>query len=514
MGIFINLKLSETIAQEEWASVYKRSLVIAKKFGFYDCGSREMHGERIACIFPTQERRIGDETGWCVVGSLPTYKRAEDQFMPKTLGSAARKSEPYDILRIKIPYEENERSPYIHLWGNKTQGEPYHMGLLAIGCVAEQMLGIQALVDGDITYRQCLTAAEMASQILGEKIQPPVCCRMQDLQDRLQKFDTLSELEKLELFMDIYLGDDDDELGTFLYSSYASDTLTSYWQEQFKDKEIGGYGFIKQMKRYLLLSPDLAGFCKFADFDKTDAEQCKAFIRAIMKSSLHLKEKDCYDPLDLKHYPVPYGIGNLMASFFLRSAVNPAIDRYIPLDEIRSVLTEQLGAAINVNSVIDSYLAEQERSTEESGHKMLMNKAEEYEKEKNEQYSKYDICAYDELTAFTTDSKLHPKLIDGIRNSFQLYHGIGEKPKCTELMRQSADELFHYLAAHMDSICLTEQHWKQVYNELHRDKTAFKRYYPMLHVKITEEIAYLIRAFIEDDALWNYCCEHFDKEAE
>lgn len=401
MGVSINLKLSQSITQEEWTQVYEKSRIIAEKSGFYDYGRKNVHDENVPCIFPSEEICWCNETGWRVVGSLPTYKSAEDFFMPKTFGTAERTSEPYDILCTLMPHKDDEKPKYVDIWGSKTQGEEYHTGLLAIGCVAEQMLGIQALVGGDITYRQCVTAAETASQMLGETIQLPVRCRMQDFYDRIQKFDTLSESDKLEIFMEYYLGDDNDELGAFLSKNYSSDTLSAYWQNQFKDRQIGSYGFVRQMQRYLLLYPDLTGFCELAYFDRTDEKQCKEFVRAVMKSSLHLKEKDCYDPLDLNHYSVPYGVGNLLASLFMRSAVNLAIDRYIPLDEIRAVLTEQLGKIVDVNTIIDDYLAEQKNSTEKSGHMKLMDEAAEYKREEIENRSRYDICDCEKLSEYT-----------------------------------------------------------------------------------------------------------------
>lgn len=501
MGIFINLKLSKTITQGEWKPVYEKSLLIAQKSGFFDVAARESHSERIQCIVPTQEKGIEKDCGWTVCGSFPTYKRAESQFTPKHLGLNARDSEPYDMLRCKFDEER-----YIHLWGNKTQGEPYHMGLLAIGCMAEQMLGVQALVDGDITYRQCLKAAETASEMLGKQIAPPVCCRLQNLFDRIQKFDDLTESEKLKLLLEYYRGDTDNELGEFLRNHYSVDALTAYWQEQFKDTEINTYGFTSLMKQYFLLSPDIGRFCRLADFEKDDAEQCELFIKKIMLSSLHIQEKDCSDVLDYTKADAPYGIASLMASFFFHGAHNPAIDRYIPLDEIRCILNEYFGSVANVSEIIDACIASEE---EESAHTLLSRKIEEAEKDMDEQYAQYDLCEYEDLIDFSPDSKMQPELIEGIKASFQTYHSYGEKQECTELMEQSADELFHFLVSHFRGYFLGEAHWERIYDELHRDSSAFRRYYPMLWVKITEKISYLVRAFVTDDVFWNYRCENF-----
>lgn len=517
MGIFINMKIADTVTQKEWEPVYEKSLLMAKKFGFFDFGRKNIHGEDIMCIFPTVEREFNGEIGWRVIGSFPEYKRAEDQFMPKYLSNGRLDNHACDMLCTEFPdYVEQsvEKHGYRFIWGNKTQGDPYHMGLLAIACMVEQMLGVQAMVGGDITYGQCVNAAKMASYALGEQIQPPISCRLNDLHERIAKFDDLNEIEKLKLLMSVYLGEENDEYGAFLRRHYSYETLTSYWREKFSVTKIDTYGFNSLMKRYFLLSPDLRRFCELANFDKKDVKLCTTLIQKILKSSLHIKKKDCYDPLDYKHYEIPYSIWNLMASFALRGAANPAIDRYIPLDEIRTVLTDYFSATVNVNEIIDKFLAEEENRTEESGHELLMKKAEEFDNDRKEKHQQYDICEYEELHHFKPDCKFSPGMVNGIKNSFNVFSQCGESSECTEHLIKTSDKLFHILAANFDGIFLTAEHWEHIYDELCRDKLTFKRFYPMTRVSHNGDLEYLLRAFVTDDAFWSYCCENYTENAE
>ena len=516
MGIFIHLKVSDTVTKNEWKQVYDKSLLMAQKFGFIDFGRKDIHGENLLCMFSAEERQIGDRSGWRVIGTLPDYKRAEDQFMPNDIGITESTLQPYDLLRSEfhhIKKEDHEHHFHI-LWGNKTQGEPYHMGLLAIGCMAEHILGAQAMVGGDITYGQCVRAAKLASEVLEEEIQPPITCRLQDLYIRIQCFDELTEMEKLRLLLSVYLEKENDAYGAFLRTHFSPDTLNAYWQEEFKDIKINTYGFDSLMKRYFLLSSDIRRFCELAVFDKNDAEQCTAFIKKIMQSKMHMQEKDCYDPLDYKHYEIPYGIGNLFASFFLRGAANPAIERYIPLDEIRAALSDNFGSVLNVNDVIDACLKEIEHPAEESGHEMLMRHAEEEREKESELHEKYDMRAYAELCNFQPDSKMSPGLTEAVAKAFRLFQKNGASAECTALLSKSADELFHYLAVNFDGYFLTNEHWEHIYRKLHKDKQIFKRYYSLVRVTHNDDLEYPLRAFIFDDVFWNYCCEHFSEDSE
>ena len=515
MGIYIHMAIADTVTQEEWTPVYEKSLLMAKRLGFFDFGKRKIHGENVFCIFPTEEMDYNGETGWRVIGRFPEYKRAEDQFMPKHLPDSQFDQYPYDMLRTRFPEhieQTEERHGCEYIWGNKTQGEPYHMGLLAIACMVEQELGVQVMTGGDITYGQCVKAAKIATEVLGEEIKPPITCRLSDLHERISGFTELDEEAKLAMLMNVYLAEENNQYGEFLRQHYSHEALDAYWFKCFSGIKVDTYGFTKLMKRYLLLSADLKRFCELADFDRTDAEMCTKLIQKIMRSSLHLKEKDCYDPLDLKHYEIPYGVMNLLANFTYRDAVNPAIDRFIPLDEIRAVLTEQFGSVVNVKEIIYNYMKEEENRTEETGHEKLMKKGEKYRKEWDEEHDQYDICEFEELIEFKPDSTFSPEMTEVIAKSFRVCLDCAATPECKALLDKSADEMFHVLVSKFKSFYLADMHWEHIYSELCRDTQTFKRFYPIIRVTHSEKLEYLVRAFVLDDAFWNYCCEHFAKE--
>ena len=512
MGVFLSLEMTDTITQKEWAPVYEKSLVMAKKFGFYEFSVEEIKNQSVKCIIPTDEKSFHSGKGWRVTGSFPSYKSAEDHFTPKEFGVDTYEGEKYDILRFKEKdiLDEAEGSHNIeNIWGGKTQGEPYHMGLLAIGCMAEQMLGIQATVRGDITYGQCINAAQMASEALGEEIKPPITCRLEDLYERIDKFDDFDDYRKLRLLRRVYLGTDYNEFGEFQRKHFSEECIRKYWGEKLKKSEIGSYEFTCNLRDYFRESDDLKSFCELADFDHNDPGKCAQLIREILDSSMHIKDKDCTDPFDLKQRSDPYGVPSMFATFFLGSYLSAGPDRYIPLDEMRKIFTECFGNLINVNEVIDKFL-ENKLDIKEKGRKMINDYIDSYGKE----MQKYDINNYEDLVYFKPGCTIHPSMLKAIKSSFKTYQTCNEHEELQELMSYNPSELFKFLAGHLKCFILTLDHWKTIYDELERDKESFRRYYPMLCVTNTGDFSFLIRGLVTNDEFWNYCCENFTSDDE
>ncbi len=105
-------------------------------------------------------------------------------------------------------WNDDKFSHNYSLWGAKTQGEPYHMYLLATARLIESRLGGKAYVYGDITMGQCDRAVRMANEYLDRKINTPDQCDLDRLLSRIDDLPLL-EAEKLRLFAELYLGRQD-----------------------------------------------------------------------------------------------------------------------------------------------------------------------------------------------------------------------------------------------------------------------------------------------------------------
>lgn len=519
MGIYIHMRLAGNITREEWNPVYKESLKMAAEFGFYDFGTRNIHGHDVKCLFDSEEYSRkgffhGDVlTGWRVVGSRPENLEGEDQFTPRDIDLIENTPEDMDVLATYTS-EFSDISDYEGLfngiWGNKTQGEPYHMGLLAIGCMMEDALGNKAVVEGDITYGQCVTAAKMASEALGRKIKLPVCCRLNDLCERVNNLNSLNSKEKIKFILNKYMGDTDLETGACIRSYFSAEAIEEYWKESINDFECGTIGFNRKMKTYFLLGFELDDFCRYVNTDDDNSEKCRKLIEAILETSMHIKEKDCEDVLDYTKYSGTYSIYSLMANLVFGGGRNRAIDRYIPLDEMKEIFSSRFGNVLDVNQIVDEYVQKNDGTEENPVNEFVNSAAEKLERETE----KYDINEWSELCYYTSGSTINPGMLKSLGENFRFYRNITERKEYSDDIENNPEKMFSCLAAKNRECFLFEEDWERIYTELHRDKDTFERYYPMVCVTGSDGIKHLLRAFVTNDDFWNYCCDNFSTETE
>ena len=157
------------------------------------------------------------------------------------------------------------------MWGNKTQGEPYHMYLLAVACMVEERLGEKAFIYGDITKGQCRKAVELANEHLTSSIQVPARCDMERFFHRVEKL-PVDESGKLNIFLHYYLGTMDILLGEFIRTHFSSGAIINYWKNRFDEYKIEAIGFGSNLKEYLSLGFDLEMLCSIVDVHNRDGE--------------------------------------------------------------------------------------------------------------------------------------------------------------------------------------------------------------------------------------------------
>lgn len=546
MGIFIHLAISKSVTKEEWAKVYSETLQLVDNFPLAERRKVNVKGIETICLVPTKEREFiygwNDEkvqVGWETVGDY-TYlmSTAEDYFLPEDLVEKKEiDPEAGDAIYCMLPdymlhKGKDQRFKHTYnLWGGKTQGEPYHMFLLSIACLIEDRLKEKAFIYGDITGGQCKKAVRMANEYLENKIEIPARCDMDRLFARVSKLE-LSNSEKLEVFETFYLGNQDEVFGEFITSHFSNEAQDIYWRKEFENTYVGSGGFTSTFEKYLGWGGNLKKLCDYVNcIDKEKNDLHEKFIICVMDAKLHLKEKDCRDTLKIdQNEERPYGIATLFAQFALAGAGNKKIDRYVPLEEIRTILVEAFHEKCDVNHIIDEYLAEEKRQQEHS----IANKnasIEDFEKAcatdassvlnkimdqsrqiLQEEQEKYDINDDADFIYYEKGDTISPRYLDVLRDYFQFYQSTIAEERFVELMDKSAKERCEWIVEQNRSMLIRDIDWEKIFTDIEEHRESFERYYPMVRVALNSEgVSNLVKAIVLNDDFYEYCKNFSDK---
>ena len=544
MGIHINLYISKSVTKQEWNDVYEESLRLAKAFPLADLKKINIKSVETLCLVPCREyekSNIWDEklkaVGWCAFGDYETSDIAEEYFTPRDLieDKEFNKNAGDAILGAIPLYNDFNQNDIVcgqtyHLWGNKTQGKPYHMYLLAIACMIESRLGEKAFVGGDITRGQCRKAVEIANEYLKKSIEMPNRCNMEQLYKRIVKL-PLESKEQIRMFVSLYLGTKNAEFGKYLRSNFSGDVCYEYWKYRFHNSSIDTIGFDENLKEYLLWGFDLEKLFNLVNYyDKNNQPQYEMFVNKILDSKLHLKEKNCKDILEIdQEQESPYTVDHLFAQFIHSTSRNRKVDRYIPMDDLRQILLNGLGEKCDVNQIITGHLCRESLqkpidfskeipTTEEELAELRKQDAAEVFQEvmrvrqqKNyDKYNKYDISFPEELNFYKKGDTIYPELKDALMTLFEKYTESLDGDTFLLLKDQSAVMKFKCLTQIKKDFLLRDKDWEKIFNNLENDKDSIKRYYIMLYLKISNDSIYtIVKAIMLNDDLYNYLVKNY-----
>ncbi len=527
MGVQIFLAIAKSVTKEEWAAVYKESLKMVKAFPLAEKETVSIDGIDTTCLIRTEERETtygwsGEKTkvGWDAVGDYESMRTSEDYYLPRDLvvdSEYVRSCDDamFGVLPAYFSYDCNEkRFSFIYdIWGPKTQGEPYHMYLLAIGCMIESRLGNKAFIYGDITKGQCKKAVRIANEILDEPIDIPARCDTERLMARVKTL-PITEKEKIRVFERFYLGNKGSEFGEILREYFSTRTCNDYWRNRFTYLRVGNYGFISAFSNYMLWGFDLSKACGYVKFEgEDDTSQYENFVKYVMDTKLHLKEKDCRDPLEIdQDEETPYSVYTPLAQIFLRGAKNKKIDRYIPITEIKRVLTKELGTKCDVIRIIDEYLQE------EAEHKKLdqsdtLNKFMEYgvDSLKGDD-EKYDITLSENLVFYEKGDTLSPGMEKSLAKFFAFYNSALTELRYKDLMKKTPQERCEFLVKKNRTLLIRDKDWQKIFKDIKDNAESFARYYPMVRVVISnDDTEGAVRGIVLNDELYAYFGELLEK---
>lgn len=523
MGIFLSLSISKAVSKEEWEMVYKETLQLAKDLKLAEKRKILCRDIETACLVLVEEhemdswwQNVDKRIGWCVDGDYRTMRTAEAFFMPKNLvKDDAVKQDAGDAMLAAIPYymqvdgEDKKYEQTYEIWGNKTQGEPYHIYLLAIACTIEARLKEKAFVDGDITRGQCKLAVHFANMYLKEPIDLPDRCDMSRLHERVSKL-PLSDNEKINVFESLYLGTKDEEFGAYLRKVYSKSVCEEYWRDRICHINISNFVFGKTVKKFLGWGFELGDLCKLVNFYDTNNEpQYEAFVNTILETKMYIKDKDCKDVLEIdQEASGTYSVYTQFAQSLFGGAYNKKVNRYMSIDEIRTTLIQCIGENCDVNLVIDEYLkkeTEANNAEKDNYSEIFQDYVNTGTKALAKNREKYDIADYEDLINYRTNKTINPNLKKAVTESFKFYNSILEDKQYKELLSKSADERCRWLVKRNTNLLFRELDWKKIFNDIHEKEENFSRYYPMVCVETnTQGLIDVVTSFVLNDELYKY----------
>lgn len=513
MGIFINLAVSKAVTEEEWEKVYEETVELVEKLPLAEVQKVEIHGIDTLCVVPTKERELyfGSQKikGWRTSGDKESLGFAECFSMYKNFVSMHLLNlDAGDAILGVIPEyleEDNNDSKFkqvYRLWGSKTQGEDYHIYLLAVAALLEDRLKEKVFTFGDVTKGQFKAAVKIANEYLEHPIGLPVSCDIKLFFERVSKL-PIEEVQKMKVIEEFYLGKKDKELGDCIRQYFKAEVIRKYWKKEFRECQIGSRGFKHIFQKYINWGFELSELFEIVDFENGDKkENCEKFISTILDSKLFLKQKRTIDPLvvDVEEER-PYSVATLFAQVLFGGAKNTTVVSYLPIERIEEILEKNLGADWDVKAYIKTYLKKEEK--QDISDQFLDFMEEEREKLIQER-KEYDITDYDLLRFYETGDTILPKIETAIRKSREFLNSTLKEEKFKELLKEDILIEFHWLTIQNRYYYIRQEDWEKIYEKL-REPNGLARYYSLFRIQLSSQnLVDMALALLLNDDLWEY----------
>jgi hypothetical protein len=275
MGVHVILDIDPSgIDPSDWAAVHDETL------GLLEAWTPRLLGWRWRTIegvkMPMYARslrhwkRDPKKTYWQVVGDRESFRTAECQSLHRNLARSTKGRRAHartndDILLFASGNKEDSGGP-VRVFGDKTQGHPYHFAVLAAAMVVEERFPKHAMVWGDIDRGQAEEARRLAAPILGREVPLPVRVDAPRLLERLGAVydgDALTEaFERLFL-------DDPTERHEAVLRAFAGERGERWWLKEYTTSGPRTLGALGLLIAWFNAGRDLATVCRLACLDPT-----------------------------------------------------------------------------------------------------------------------------------------------------------------------------------------------------------------------------------------------------
>lgn len=519
MGVFIYLNVSNKVTPEQWEKAYEETLTLVEKFDLVEYDEIKKFDRKIFCLIHSKEREIDGRLGWLTIGDGTFLRTAEDHFLPRRIPKSDPTKEYADPLMYVLAQHGivSFDSPSINnlheYFGSKTQGEPYHMALLAIGCLLDDRLNGEAICSGDITYGQCEHAITVANKYLNKPIKTPLRCDLNRLFERVSKLPIENE-KRILAFEATYLGPKNKEYFDFIEQRFDESAKRAFIREKLKGNRLGTYGFSRSIRDILAYPIPVSVVCEefvamnpesLLGNDKT-GNPYEMFLNHILETNIHVQKKDLRNCLDVDEASgETMCVEKQFASVLLMRARNKNVDRFVPLEDLKQQLESVIGTKCDVEKIVEEYL-KKNTSTDPDNSTLLNDVHDKFNAAQKAEEEKYDIADFDHLPFYEKGDSIRPKLQEQIKEWIEFYKTATKEEYYAKISKKKFEEMFRYFALQNQSLHLMKDTWEKILKDIETHPENFERYYPMVRVSISSDaVQDLVRAYVENDDFYEFC---------
>ncbi len=481
MGRFVCLYLSNSLTQEEWAPVYEEALSLAKDLRLTETRHVYIRNVYTRCMAPCEERKY--DSGWHdepVIGfSFDSEERSRsgcETFFTRKYLNDPKNSDPaacdpmYPNVRYCLGDRSNRRDSVRRcIWGEKSGFGIIHILIVALGCLIADRLKDKAYLTGDIEPDDFVTGTDIANRYLEHPIKVPDQCVKEALLERLRKMG-LSPHEQLMVFMEMYMGCFNRDVGEFIRSVFSEEECDSFWRQRFADAEIPSFDFSDALHPYLRMQFDFRKLISYVNFiDDHGKPRHSEFIRELLDTKAELPGPDeaCIPFLQRTD---PSDPAIKLAQHLLKKDSWSWVGICISVDTFIEILEDTIGRDCDVYGIIEEWMKDDVEKSDQS----------DWFEEMKKWRKQYDVfLEYQLPEKFRKGCTVRPELIERIRKFAIEWMKFSEDPECTALMQKEPVEICRWLAEYNRCTALTVKNWEKIYDHILSDPEIFRRYYPL-----------------------------------
>jgi hypothetical protein len=433
MGVMIFLDIMpDHIDASEWEKVYEETLEIIIGYPFLDSiFDDQTYHCNWKYVTRTEERAIqfaNNQIGWHTIGDERSLKMAESFVFVKNLQYyreyCGRGGNCDDILFSSVydypginEHLEQLKVDKVSVFDAKTQGEPFHIPLLAIACLIESRFPQHAMVYGDISIGQIEKAVKWANSILKKPIELTERADNGKLLMRIKQV-LKDEAAALEALMNLTMREQDIELGELVRMHFSSETIAAYYLSQFKKYKIGTFGFATELSNYLDQGFRLEVACELCVLDPTGCNyEAPKFVKSVLSMEWPTNDRSLTDLIPTKinapNSDEPETVNSMLGKTLLQMAgFREEMKSNLTFEEVVRILRDQLGHLCNIDLLIDEVNEKDMDLTTllEDFHTKFDNDSEGEEVNR----IRYTITAVEDLILWKHGDTIHPSLEEGI----------------------------------------------------------------------------------------------------